>query len=144
MSSSRRRSLAPAILATLVLAACSGEAYQPSYGYIVETYYDNGIPAVQLSALTDGLLTEAEVEQAAAAADACVAAVPGISSVEPFQWVEQEGEFSGGSLEFEDDADEDAALAGARACYFQHVGLIEFAWLDQWYFGEWIEENLRN
>jgi hypothetical protein len=132
------------MLITMVLASCSGQAYQPSYGSIVETYYENGIPAAQLSALADGLLTEAEVERAAQAADTCVAAVPGISAVEPFVWVEQDGEFSGGSVEFEEDADEDTALAGARVCYFQHVALIEFAWLDQFYFGEWTEENLRN
>ena len=132
------------MLITLVLASCSGQAYQPSYGSVLETYYENGIPAEQLSALADGLLTEAEVEQATEAADVCVAAVPGIASVEPFVWVEQDGEFSGGNVEFEEDADQDTALAGARVCYFQHVGLIEFAWLDQFYFGEWTEENLRN
>ncbi len=132
------------MLITLVLASCSGQAYQPSYGSVLETYYENGIPAGQLSALADGSLTEAEVEQATEAADVCVAAVPGIASVEPFVWVEQDGEFSGGNIEFEEDADQDTALAGARVCYFQHVGLIEFAWLDQFYFGEWTEENLRN
>ena len=131
------------MLITMVLASCSGQAYQPSYGHIVETYYENGIPAEQLAALADGLLTEAEVERAAQAADTCVAAVPGISSVEPFVWVEQDGEFTGGKIEIEEDADEDAALANARVCYFQYVGLIEFAWLDQFYFGEWNEENLR-
>jgi len=132
------------MLVTMVLAGCSGQAYQPSYGYIVETYYENGIPDGQLSALADGLLTEAEVEQAAAAADACVAAVPEISSVEQYRWVEQDGEFSGGSVEIAEGADRDTALAKARVCYFQYVGLIEFAWLDQFYFGEWTRENLRD
>ena len=127
----------------MVLASCSGQAYKPSFGYIVETYYENGIPDGQLSALADGLLTEAERDQATEAADACVAALPGISSVEPFVWVEQEGEFSGGSLEFEEDANEDVVKAEARVCYFQYVALIEFAWLDQYYFGEWTEEKLR-
>lgn len=144
MSPNLKRLLAPALLVTLVLASCSGEAYQPSYGFIVETYYENGIPSGQLSALSDGLLTEAEVEQAAAAADACVAAVTGVSSVDQYRWVEQEGEFVGGSLELEEGADRDVVMVDARACYFQYVGLIEFAWLDQWYFGEWTEENLRD
>ena len=143
MSPSLKLLLVPAMLITMVLASCSGQSYQPGYGYILETYYQNGIPAAQLSALSDGLLTEEEVEQATSTADACVAAIPGISFVEPFVWVEQEGEFSGGNLEFADDADEDRVEAEARGCYFQHVALIEFAWLDQYYFGEWTEENLR-
>ncbi|NNC93211.1 MAG: hypothetical protein HKN80_12050 [Acidimicrobiia bacterium] len=140
---SRMKRSSAAVLGALVLASCSGEAYQPSYGFIVETYYENGIPAGQQSALADGLLTEAEVVQAAAAADACVAAVSGVSAVEEYRWVEQDGEFVGGRIEIADEADRDAVLVDARACYFQYVGLIEFAWLDQWYFGEWTEENLR-
>jgi hypothetical protein len=139
-----RRFWVPALLGTMLLTGCSGEAYQPSYGSIVDAHYENGIPAGQLSALADGILTEAEVEQATAAADACVGDVPGISSVEPYRWVEQDGEFSGGRIEIEDGADQEAVLVEARACYFQHVGLIEFAWLDQWYFGEWTDENPRD
>ena len=143
MSSNQRRLLVLAVLGTMALTSCSGQAYQPSYTSILETYYENGVPQGQLSALADGVLTEAEVEEATLAADACVLAVQGIASVEPFQWVEQDGEFAGGSFELEEDADRDAALARARACYFQHAGLVEFAWLDQFYFGGWTEENLR-
>lgn len=138
-----RRRAVPALLISALLAGCSGQEYEPSYGYILETYYENGVPAGQLSALADGLVTEAEVEQAAAATDACVAAVPGVSSVEEYRWVEEDGEFAGGKLEIEEDADRDVVLAQARACYFQYIGLIEFAWLDQVYFGGWTEENLR-
>jgi hypothetical protein len=143
MQRSTRRLLVPALLVGAILTGCSGQTYEPGFGYILETYYENGIPAAQQSALADGVLTEAEVERATLAADACVGAVPGVASVEPFGWVEQDGEFSGGKIEFEDDADEDLAAAEARGCYFQHVALIEFAWLDQFYFGEWTEENLR-
>ncbi len=42
------------------------------------------------------------------------------------------------------DNEPDIALEAAQACYFEHAGLIEFAWLDQFYFGEWSEENLRD
>lgn len=144
MSPKTSRSLAAAVLGAMVLANCSGSAYKPSYGFILETQYENGIPSDQQRALADGFLTEAEVERATRASDACVAAVAGIASVEPFRWVEQDGEFSGGNVEIEKGADEVAALDQARACYFKHVGLIEFAWLDQWYFGSWTDENLRN
>ena len=128
----------------MVLASCSGSAYTPSHGFILETQYADGIPAGQLSALADGVLTEAEVERATRASDACVAAVPGIASVDPFRWVEQDGEFSGGNVAIEEGADREVALEAAGACYLEYAGLIEFAWLDQWYFGEWTDENLRD
>ena len=132
-----------AAVAGVILAGCSGTPYEPSYGFILETHYEDGIPAGQQSALADGFLSDREVDQATEASDACVGAVPGIASIEPFRWVEQDGEFSGGNIEFQDDVDQEAALAAARECYFEHVALVEFAWLDQFYFGEWTEENLR-
>jgi hypothetical protein len=128
---------------SLMAAACSGTPYEPSYGFMLENYYEDGIPANQQAALRDGVLTEAEVEQATRASNACAATVPGIASVEPFQWVEEDRQFSGGQLEFEEGADREAVLEAARACYFEHAGLIEYAWLDQVYFGGWTDENLR-
>lgn len=127
----------------LVAAACSGEAYQPTYGFALETLYADGIPDPQQRYLADGRLTEQELEEATEASNRCAAAVPGIASVEPFRWVEQEGDFDGGNVEFTDGADREAALAAAQACYIEHMGLIEYAWLDQYYFGEWTDENLR-
>ena len=138
-----RRFAFSAAFVGVILAGCAGTAYQPSYGFILETHYADGIPPQQQSALADGILTDREVDQATELSDACVAAVPGIASVEPFRWVEQDGEFSGGDIEFEDGVDREAVLDAARECYFEHVALIEFAWLDQFYFGEWTEENLR-
>lgn len=127
----------------VTLAACSGSAYQPTYGFALETRYASGIPASQERLLADGRLTERELEEATRASNRCAAAVPGIASVEPFRWVEREGDFDGGNIEFTDDANREAALAAAEACYLEHMGLIEYAWLDQFYFGEWTEENLR-
>ncbi len=127
-----------------VLASCSGQPYEPAFGFMLETHYQDGVPAGQQSALADGVLTDREVEQATQASNACAGAVPGVASVKPFRWVEEDGEFTGGELEFDEDADRDIALEAAQACYFEHAGLIEFAWLDQFYFGEWSEENLRD
>jgi len=141
MAPLRTRFLISLAVPVVILAGCAGTPYEPSFGFILETHYQGAIPSGQQSALADGLLTDREVDQATEASDACVAAIPGIAAVEPFRWVEQDGEFSGGDIEFEDGADEDAAIEAARDCYFQHAALIEFAWLDQFYFGEWTDEN---
>lgn len=139
-----RQLLIAAVFGGGLLTGCSGQAYQPSYGFMLETHYQGIVPAGQQAALADGVLTEPDIEQATLASNTCAAAVPGIASIKPFHWVEQDGEFTGGELEFLDGADRDAALEKAQACYFEYAGLIEFAWLDQVYFGEWADENLRD
>ena len=144
MAQTRRRWAILAVAIGVVMSGCAGTPYEPSFGFMLETYYQDGIPAGQQAALADGVLTDREVDQATEASDACAAGVPGIASVEPFRWVEQDGEFSGGDLKFEDNVDRDAAVSAAQHCYFLHAALIEFAWLDQFYFGEWTDENLRN
>lgn len=139
-----RYSAATGLLVTaLTLTGCAGTPYEPSYGFVLETLYPEGVPEGQQRALADGVLSEQEVEQATRASNACAGAVPGIAAVEPFRWVEQDGDFIGGEIEFAEEADTEAALAAARACYIEHVALVEVAWLDQFYFGEWTEENLR-
>ena len=136
-----RRLLVFAAIA-LVVASCTGRPYEPTFGFALETLYADGIPEYQQRILDDGRLTRQELDQATQASDACVAALPGIESVEPFRWVEQEGDFEGGEIEYATGADRDATLAEARLCYIEYVGLVEYAWLDQYYFGEWTEENL--
>ena len=128
----------------VVMAACSGRPYEASYAVALETLYPDGVPEAQQRYLADGRLTEQELRQATQASDACAAAVPGIESIEPLRWVEQEGDFDGGTVQFADGADEEAAITAAQDCYFEHMGLIEYAWLDQYYFGEWTEETLPN
>ena len=139
-----RRSTLLALCLLVVMAACSGRPYEASYAVALETLYPEGVPEVQQRYLADGRLTEQELQQATQASDACAAAVPGIASIDPLRWVEQEGDFDGGTVEFADGADEETALAAAQDCYFKHMGLIEYAWLDQLYFGEWTEESLPN
>jgi hypothetical protein len=136
------RRLALIAAGTVVVAACSAQPYQPSFGFALENLYPDGVPEVQQRFLADGRLTEQELEQATRASDDCVATVPGIASVDPFRWVEQEGRFDGGTVRFADGADREAAILAAQECYLEYVGLIEFAWRDQYYFGEWTEENL--
>jgi hypothetical protein len=136
------RRLASIISTVALAAACSGQPYQPSYGFALENLYPDGVPETQQRLLADGQLTEQELEGATRAADGCVAAVPGIASVEPYRWVEQEGRFDGGTVELEEGADRETAIRAAQECYIEYVGLIDFAWRDQYYFGEWTEENL--
>lgn len=131
-------------MVALLVAACAGQRYEPTYGFVLETLYPDGIPDEQQRYLGDGRLTEDELDQATRASNECATAVPGVESVEPFRWDEQEGDFAGGDVTFTDDADRDEALEAARACYLRHMGLIEYAWLDQFHFGEWTEENLRD
>ena len=135
------RRLALLVAGAGLVAACTGQPYEPSYGVALEQLYPDGVPEVQRRLLADGLLTEQELEQATQASNTCVAVVPGLTLVEPFRWVEQEGDFDGGTIEFEDGVDRDEVIQGTRDCYIEYVGLIEFAWLDQFYFGEWVEEG---
>ncbi len=138
---STMRRLVTLLFGLLVVAACTGQPYEASYAVALETLYPDGVPDAQQRYLEDGRLTEQELQQATQASDACAAAVPGIASVEPLRWVEQEGDFDGGTIRFADGADELAAVSAAQDCSFEHMGLIEYAWLDQYYFGGWTEES---
>ena len=139
-----RRSALLALSILVVVTACSGRPYEPSYAVALDTLYPDGVPEVQQQFLADGRLTDQELQQATRASDACANAVPGIESIEPLRWVEQEGDFDGGTIQLAEGADEQAAVEAAQDCYFEHMGLIEYAWLDQFYFGEWTTEELRD
>ncbi|MBT8203262.1 MAG: hypothetical protein KJO87_08160 [Acidimicrobiia bacterium] len=135
-----RRRLVVTGAALVLLTGCAGQPYEPSFETVRQTLYADGIPDGQERALADGLLTEQELTAAIDASNRCVAAIPGIELTEPYRWVPQDGDFDGGNVDLNPGADEETALAAAEACYVEHVALIEYAWLDQFYFGSWAQE----
>ena len=135
------RRLALLAAGAALVAACTGQTYEASFGLVLEQEYSDGVPEVQQRLLADGRLTEQELEQAIQGSNRCVEGVPGLTLEEPFRWVEQEGDFDAGRIEFDEEADRDVVIEATRDCYREFMGLIEFAWLDQFYFGEWTEES---
>ena len=127
-------------VALVLVAACAGQPYEPSFEAVRQRLYSDGIPEGQQRALADGRLTEQELTAATEASNRCVAAVLGLELVEPYRWVPQDGDFDGGNVELVPGADEEAALAAAEGCYVEHMTLSEYAWLDQFYFGSWDQQ----
>ena len=108
---------------------------------MLQSHYPAGIPAEQLAALNDHVITPAEMEGAAAARNSCIAALPGVVWVEPFAWA-NDLNFTGGAYQVGPGMDEGEIQPDADACYYRCVALIDTAWLDQEWFGDRTDENL--
>lgn len=132
--------LAVALVALLFASSCAESEYDPSFGWVLETQYGDGIPIEQQKILSDGVVEGTEVADAAVARDECVADIDGVVWVEDFEW-ESDIDFAGGGYRLADGVDEADTQPLADACYFRYLALVETAWVDQEIFGEWTEEN---
>ena len=137
----------PRLIVALVLvifaAGCAEPDYEPSYGWVLENHYSDGIPRVQQEALEDHVISSGELADAAERRDECVMSIEGVVWIEEFEWV-SDMDFSDGAYRLRDGVDEDVVKPLADDCYFENLGLVETAWFDQEIHGEWVEEVLRS
>jgi hypothetical protein len=126
----------------VMLSACGPPEHVESFGYLLEAEYAGVVPAAQQSALDDGLITRAEVEQAVTASLDCMAEIEGVVVDDPFHWREDGIEFGGGARPLPG-TNEAVLVPMMDACYYEHVALVETAWFDQEYFGTFGYENVQ-
>ncbi|MBT8200228.1 MAG: hypothetical protein KJO36_06910 [Acidimicrobiia bacterium] len=126
----------------IVVGGCSLPEHQESFGYVVETVYETGIPADQQVVVEDGVVTREELEMAVVASLDCMDAIDGVMIDDPFHWRDDGIEFGGGAVP-EPGVDEDVVVPMMDDCYYEHAALVETAWFDQEYFGSFSFENKR-
>ncbi len=132
----------PVLLICVLSSACAPPEHVESFGFLLESEYQGVVPAAQQSALDDGLITRAEVEQAVTASLDCMGRIEGVVVDDPFHWREDGIEFGGGARPLPG-TNEAVLVPMMDACYYEHVALIETAWFDQEYYGAFRYESVR-